>query len=167
LVLISSLKAGLVTRLKISARLRKHAAQIEVLLMDVDGTMTDGGVTLLSETEEVAVEIKTFDAHDGQGLTLAHIAGLRTGRITGRQSSALLRRAKKPQVKASDVKTSIESALKRAAELDANQVKVTVVDDKVILRGSVRSWAERQEAERAAWSAPGVGSAQDDLSIAA
>ena len=61
--------------------------------MDVDGTMTSGGVTLLSQTEEVALEIKTFDAHDGQGLTLAHTAGLITGCITGRESSALLRRA--------------------------------------------------------------------------
>jgi 3-deoxy-D-manno-octulosonate 8-phosphate phosphatase (KDO 8-P phosphatase) len=78
---------------KISPALRKRAAQIEVLLMDVDGTMTDGGVILLSQTDEVALEIKIFDAHDGQGLTLAHTAGLRTGCITGRQSSALLRRA--------------------------------------------------------------------------
>lgn len=78
---------------KISPTLRKRAAQIELLLMDVDGTMTDGGVTLLSQSEEIALEIKTFDAHDGQGLTLAHSAGLRTGCITGRQSSALLRRA--------------------------------------------------------------------------
>src|SRR5689334_61259 len=62
--------------------------------MDVDGTMTAGGVTLLSQTDEIAVEIKTFDAHDGQGLTLAHTAGLRTGCITGRESSALLRRAR-------------------------------------------------------------------------
>jgi 3-deoxy-D-manno-octulosonate 8-phosphate phosphatase (KDO 8-P phosphatase) len=78
---------------KISPALRKRAARIQVLLMDVDGTMTDGGVTLLSQTDEIALEIKTFDAHDGQGLTLAHTAGLRTGCITGRQSSALLRRA--------------------------------------------------------------------------
>lgn len=42
----------------------------------------------------MALEIKTFDAHDGQRLTLAHTAGLRTGCITGRQSSALLRRAR-------------------------------------------------------------------------
>lgn len=81
-------------RVKIPAALRKRAAQIQVLLMDVDGTMTAGGVTLLSQTEEIALEIKTFDAHDGQGLTLAHTAGLRTGCITGRQSSALLRRAR-------------------------------------------------------------------------
>ena len=61
--------------------------------MDVDGTMTDGSVTLLSQLDGTALEIKTFDAHDGQGLTLAHTAGLRTGCITGRESAALLRRA--------------------------------------------------------------------------
>ena len=61
--------------------------------MDVDGTMTDGSVTLLSQTDGSALEIKTFDAHDGQGLTLAQTAGLRTGCITGRESAALLRRA--------------------------------------------------------------------------
>jgi 3-deoxy-D-manno-octulosonate 8-phosphate phosphatase (KDO 8-P phosphatase) len=64
-----------------------------VLLMDVDGTMTDGGVALLSQADGSALEIKTFDAHDGQGLTLAHAAGIRTGCITGRESPALLRRA--------------------------------------------------------------------------
>ena len=62
--------------------------------MDVDGTMTDGGVTLLSQIDGTALEIKTFDAHDGQGLTLAQSAGLRTGCITGRESAALLRRAR-------------------------------------------------------------------------
>jgi len=78
---------------KISPAVKKRAIQIKLLLMDVDGTMTDGSVTLLSQTDGTAVEIKTFDAHDGQGLTLAHTAGLRTGCITGRESAALLRRA--------------------------------------------------------------------------
>lgn len=78
---------------KISPALKKRAAQIKLLLMDVDGTMTSGGVTLLSQPDGTALEIKTFDAHDGQGLTLAHSAGLRTGCITGRESAALLRRA--------------------------------------------------------------------------
>ena len=78
---------------RISPTLKKRAARIELLLMDVDGTMTDGGVTLLSQIDGIALEIKTFDAHDGQGLTLAQTAGLRTGCITGRESAALLRRA--------------------------------------------------------------------------
>jgi len=78
---------------KLSPALKKRAARIELILMDVDGTMTDGSVTLLSQTDGSALEIKTFDAHDGQGLTLAQTAGLRTGCITGRESAALLRRA--------------------------------------------------------------------------
>jgi 3-deoxy-D-manno-octulosonate 8-phosphate phosphatase (KDO 8-P phosphatase) len=78
---------------KISPALKKRAAQIKILLMDVDGTMTDGGVLLLSQPDGSALEIKVFDAHDGQGLTLAHTAGIRTGCITGRESPALVRRA--------------------------------------------------------------------------
>jgi 3-deoxy-D-manno-octulosonate 8-phosphate phosphatase (KDO 8-P phosphatase) len=77
----------------ISPAVKKRAAKIKVLLMDVDGTMTDGSVTLLSQPDGTALEIKNFDAHDGQGLTLAQTAGLRTGCITGRESAALLRRA--------------------------------------------------------------------------
>jgi 3-deoxy-D-manno-octulosonate 8-phosphate phosphatase (KDO 8-P phosphatase) len=78
---------------KISAALKKRAARIELLLMDVDGTKTEGSVTLISQSDGTALEIKTFDAHDGQGLTLAQTASLRTGCITGRESAALLRRA--------------------------------------------------------------------------
>jgi 3-deoxy-D-manno-octulosonate 8-phosphate phosphatase (KDO 8-P phosphatase) len=78
---------------RITPALKKRAAQIELILMDVDGTMTRGGVTLLSQPDGTALESKTFDAHDGQGLTLAQTAGLRTGCITGRESAALLRRA--------------------------------------------------------------------------
>lgn len=80
--------------MKISANLAKRAKQILVLLMDVDGTLTDGSVTLASQPDGHAFEIKTFDAHDGQGLTLAVTAGIRTGVITGRASAALRRRCK-------------------------------------------------------------------------
>src|SRR5215470_6313814 len=62
--------------------------------MDVDGTVTDGSVTLLSQPDGSALEIKTFDAHDGQGMTLARTAGLQLGVITGRESAALRRRMK-------------------------------------------------------------------------
>lgn len=88
-----STEAHVARSTKISPALKKRAAQIKIILMDVDGTMTDGSVSLLSQPDGSALEIKTFDAHDGQGLTLAHTAGLRTGCITGRESPALLRRA--------------------------------------------------------------------------
>ena len=83
---------------KISPALKRRAAKFKVVLMDVDGTLTDGSVTLLSEPDGSALEIKTFDAHDGQGLSLAHTAGLRTGVITGRESAALRRRMKELSV---------------------------------------------------------------------
>ena len=80
------------TTRKITPPVAKRAKLIKVFLMDVDGTITDGSVTLLSQPDGSALEIKTFDAHDGQGLSLAHTAGIRTGVITGRGSAALRRR---------------------------------------------------------------------------
>ena len=71
----------------------------------------------------------------------------------------------KPRVKVVDVRDKIEAAFKRSAEIDARRVNVTAVDGKVILSGTVHSWAERQEAERAAWAAPGVTNVDDRLSI--
>ena len=79
---------------KIPPAVAKRAKGIKVFLMDVDGTITTGAVTLLSQPDGSALEIKTFDAHDGQGLSLAHTAGLRTGVITGRESAAMRRRAR-------------------------------------------------------------------------
>lgn len=73
----------------------------------------------------------------------------------------------KPIATPSQVKVKIENALRRAAELDAQRIMVEVRNDKVILRGTVRSWAERNEAKRAAWAAPGVREVEDDLNVAA
>ena len=67
--------------------------------------------------------------------------------------------------KAADVKTRIESAFRRSAEIDARQVRVDTADGKVTLRGRVRTWAERQEAENAAWAAPGVTEVEDELQV--
>ena len=71
----------------------------------------------------------------------------------------------KPRVSATDVQAKIEDALKRSAEIDARRVRVTAQDGKVILTGNVRSWAEREEAERTAWAAPGVTQMDDRLTI--
>ena len=71
----------------------------------------------------------------------------------------------KPCVHAADVQSKIEAAFKRSAEIDARRVSVTATDGKVVLNGHVRSWAERQEAERAAWAAPGVSQVDDRITI--
>jgi osmotically-inducible protein OsmY len=70
-----------------------------------------------------------------------------------------------PHINTSDVQAKIEAAFRRSAEIDARRVKVAALDGKVVLSGNVRSWAERQEAERAAWAAPGVTQVEDRLTV--
>ena len=70
-----------------------------------------------------------------------------------------------PALSTFDVKTKIESALKRSAEVEADRITVETTDGKVTLKGSVRSWSERRDAERAAWQAPGVREVDDRLVI--
>jgi osmotically-inducible protein OsmY len=71
----------------------------------------------------------------------------------------------KPQVRGTDIKQRIETALKRNAEVEADAIKVTVQEGRVILDGKVKAWYERELAERTAWSAPGVISVEDRISI--
>jgi osmotically-inducible protein OsmY len=70
-----------------------------------------------------------------------------------------------PQVNTANVQAKIEAAFKRSAEIDARRVHVTAQDGQVVLTGNVRSWAERHEAERAAWAAPGVILVDDRITI--
>ena len=72
----------------------------------------------------------------------------------------------KPAVDASGLKAKIEDAFGRSAELDAATIGLVVVGNRVELNGKVRTWAERNEAERAAWSAPGVWKVDNNLQIA-
>jgi hyperosmotically inducible protein len=72
----------------------------------------------------------------------------------------------KPHVEASNIKTKIELALKRHAEVEANAIRVSVLNgNKVILDGKVDNWDERRAVENAAWSAPGVAIVEDHLTI--
>jgi 3-deoxy-D-manno-octulosonate 8-phosphate phosphatase (KDO 8-P phosphatase) len=94
-----SLLAGLASP-EVLARARK----IKLFLMDVDGTLTDGGVCLISRTAADGLgaasvsEMKVFNSKDGQGLSLANTMGIQTGFITGRRSPAVAKRAEELKV---------------------------------------------------------------------
>lgn len=64
-----------------------------------------------------------------------------------------------------ELKSRIERALVRSVETDAERIRVDVHGDKIVLKGTVRSWAEREEAERVAWSAPGIRSVENRITI--
>lgn len=87
-----------------SPEVLRRAQKIKLFLMDVDGTLTDGGVCLISGTSAdasgaaVVSEMKVFSAKDGQGLSLANTMGIKTGFITGRRSPAVAKRAEELKV---------------------------------------------------------------------
>jgi osmotically-inducible protein OsmY len=70
-----------------------------------------------------------------------------------------------PTIKPQDVRDKIETAFQRNALLDARRVTVETSGNKVILRGSVRNWAEREQVEQAAWAAPGVSQVESNIMI--
>ena len=71
----------------------------------------------------------------------------------------------KPKVAPYEVRRKIENAFRRSAEIDASRITVEANGSEVILRGTVKSWAEREEAERAAWAAPGVTKVDNQVTI--
>jgi osmotically-inducible protein OsmY len=71
----------------------------------------------------------------------------------------------KPKVAPYEVRRKIQDAFRRSAEIDASRVTVEANGSEVILRGTVKSWAEREEAERAAWAAPGVTKVDNRVTI--
>jgi 3-deoxy-D-manno-octulosonate 8-phosphate phosphatase (KDO 8-P phosphatase) len=105
-----------------TAEIERRASRIKLLLMDCDGVLTDGRIWLVGEDGEQ----KCFNTHDGQGLSMLHRAGLRSGIISGRKSSVVDRRARElgvEFVKQGDVhKVKAFEAILAEASLDEGEV---------------------------------------------
>lgn len=116
---------------------------------EIQATVEDGWVTLTGTTNWGYQRTSAEDA-------IRYLSG-----VKGVTNSIAL----KPSVQPTAVKDSIEKALKRDAEVDAEKVKVAADGGKVTLTGSVRSWDERTQAESAAWGTPGVTAVENTLSV--
>lgn len=81
--------------------------------------------------------------------------------VTGVSNSIFV----KPKVSPRDVRNQIEAAFKRHAGIDARRITVESQDGRVVLRGNVRSWVEREEAQQAAWAAPGVTDVKNEITV--
>lgn len=79
----------MIARMFDSETAEARARKIKVLIFDVDGVLTDGKITVHPNPDGSATEVKSFSAHDGLGISLARLGGLRTGVVTKRQSAAL------------------------------------------------------------------------------
>lgn len=119
-----------IREVKFPAKVLRRAKPVRVLLMDVDGTMTPGEVCLQSFPDGSVAELKIFNAHDGAGIKLASIMGIRTGLITGRDSTATARRARE-----ASMEFVIQGQPKKLEAYKAILVRAGVTDEEVAYVG--------------------------------
>lgn len=117
----------------------------------LDVTVSKGWVTLRGEVEW------QYQKHDAER-AVRRLSGVRG-------VSNLIKVTPRVKPSPDELKKRIEDALVRSAEADAERITTEVHGDRVILKGTVRSWAERKEAERVAWSAPGVASVDNKIAV--
>ena len=132
-----------------AAAVRALESDAMVPIDKLDVTVSKGWVTLKGEVEW------QYQKQDAERV-VRRLSGVR-----GVTNLILV----KPRLTASELKEKIELALVRSAQVDAQRITVEVQGTKAILRGTVRAWAEREEAERAAWAAPGITAVENLITI--
>ena len=133
-------------------------AQAAITALDWNASVPKNRIKVLVEHGSVILQ-GTFEYRFQKDAAEAAISNLRG--VKGVSNLIAI----SPHVSAVDVVHAIKKALHRAAQVDAEKISVEASAGKVILRGNVRTWAEREEAERAAWAAPGVSVVQNDIQI--
>jgi VCBS repeat-containing protein len=133
-------------------------AQAAALALKIDTTIPPDQVKVIVEHGWITLEGKV-DWHyqkSSAESAVRHLAGVKA------VTNAI---AITPKVIPAEVRNQIEQAFKRNAQIDARQISIEAHDRKVILRGTVRSWAELHEAETGAWAAPGVSEVDNRLTV--
>lgn len=129
-------------------------------IIDWDVTVPQGAVTVKVQDGRVTLsgEVEWAYQRAAAETGLRHLAGVRL--VTNMIGV-------KPRVQAGDIQRRIQDALERRADASANHVNVTVLGGKVVLDGTLPTWAERDAVEHAAWAAPGVTAVEDRTTIGA
>lgn len=133
-------------------------AQRALKIIEWDTTIPNGRVQLKVQKGWVTLagEVEWYFQSSAAEAAVRKLSG-----VTGITNNITI----KPAAHAGDIKHRIEDALKRNAELEANQIRVLVSGHRVTLEGKVGAWHERVLAERAAWAAPGVAVVEDRLAV--
>ncbi|WP_373543145.1 BON domain-containing protein [Chamaesiphon sp.] len=120
-------------------------------------------VTVSEGWIELEGEVDGWHQKTLAGSVVRHLSGVKG--VSNRLSLAQPIQMNEPTVKPVEVERAIKSAFKRSAVVDANKIRVETAGSNVELSGNVRNLAEREEAERAAWAAPGVFSVDNQLTV--
>jgi osmotically-inducible protein OsmY len=154
---------GIANELEIRLPGASHRTDADIARAAVDGLEWNSSIP----SERIKVVVKNGwvtlegDVDWGYQRTAAEEAVRRLTGVVGISNHVTV----KARPTAPGIKTRIEEAFKRSAEVDAGRISAEITDSSVILRGTVRSWAEKQEAERVAWASPGVGTVQNKIVI--
>jgi osmotically-inducible protein OsmY len=164
-------------------RAAKRVAGVRAVANDIDVTLTGADVRADPDIAHAAADALEWSASVPAGRVKATV---RDGRVTleGNVDWGYQRRAAEdavrflwgvrgvtnlitigPGPKPADILDRIKNAFRRSAELDAQRISTETHDGRVVLRGDVRSWAEREEAERIAWAAPGVTEVENRIMV--